>query len=216
MSSTTKDVNITINNEKEQENFHDNLNETYNEFKKYIIANNVQLQHQAKQDLIKIKQLECDLALKEEEEDKNDNRIRYLKGLLQNLIELKKKQSELGKKYKNLSDYYWNIYKDSKNINYKYLLYSFLFSLIVYLQNLSIYLKLSFNFNILYNSLLFISIIYVINKIGNIYKSSQYLYNESENIVNIKISKIEIQEYIKEIKKLEDSTIALDNWICEI
>lgn len=216
MTSSAKDINITINAEKSQDDNDDKLNETYAEFKKYIITNNIQLQKQTKLDLIEIKRLENDLALKEEEEDKNDNRIRYLKGLLQNLIEISKKKSEVGEKYKNLSNHYATIYKESQTINFNYLLYSTLFSVLVYLQKLSIYLKLSYNYNILYNILFTIAIVYVINKIGNIYKSSQDLYNESQGIIKIKILKNEIQEQINEIKKLEESTTALDNWICEI
>ena len=215
-SSSAKDINITINAQKTEEDMENNSDETYNEFKKYIIANNVSLQKQAKRDLIEIKRLECELSLKEEEEDKNDNRIRYLKGLLQNLNEISKKHSELDAKYKQLCQYYESIYKESETINYNYLLYSSLFSILIYLLEFSTYFTLSYNYYIVYNSFITFTIIYVMNKIANIYKSSIYLYNESDRIVKIKIINNEIYEQIKELKKVEESTIALDNWICEI
>lgn len=214
--SKTKDINITINSEKKEEDTENNLDETYNEFKKYIIANNVELQKQTKKDLIEIKRLENELSQKEDEEDKNDNRIRYLKGLLQNLNEISKTYNEFGKKYKILCEYYENIYKESQNINYNYLLYSSLFNIAIYFLELAHILKYNYIYYILYNTLITIIILFIMNKIGNTYKSSIYLYNESPEIMKIQIIKNDIINKMKEIKNLEESTTALDNWIWEI
>tara|TARA_B100001093_G_C26805221_1_gene1005163 strand:+ start:1117 stop:1770 length:654 start_codon:yes stop_codon:yes gene_type:complete len=214
--SSAKDINITINAQKTEDDIENNLDETYDEFKKYIIANNVSLQKQTKRDLIEIKRLESELSLKEEEEDKNDNRIRYLKGLLQNLNEISKNYNEVAEKYKNLCNYYQTIYKESQTINYNYLLYSSLFSISISIYELANMFKFNYIYYILYNTVITLLILFLINKLSNIYKSSLYLYNKSEGISKIKILKNEILDKIKEVKKLEESTITLDNWICEI
>lgn len=90
MSITTQPININISKE--------NKEPQYNEFKKYIIVNNIVLQEEVKEATIKIKDLESQIQIHEETEDKYDTRMRYLKGLLQNLNELKNDYSKISHK----------------------------------------------------------------------------------------------------------------------
>ncbi len=78
-------------------------------FKDYIIQTNQQLNLENKNLNINIKELESNISSLEEENDKYDERIRYMKGLLSNLheiknycLQLKDYQSELVNKYKNM------------------------------------------------------------------------------------------------------------------
>ena len=82
-----KSINITV--EPDNESFtdkndidNDELTETYAEFKKYIIVNNIDLQKRVDNSSVKIKELEIEIKDLQEMEEKNDNRIRYMKGLL--------------------------------------------------------------------------------------------------------------------------------------
>jgi len=81
----TTETPININISKDTSN----SNNEYNEFKDYIIKNNVILQEVIKNNLITIQSLKEKIVIYEENEDKYDNRMRYMKGLLQNLNELK-------------------------------------------------------------------------------------------------------------------------------
>ena len=76
-------INITISKSSE------NSPNLYNEFREYVIQNNVQLQKEVKENIQLVKELEATVSEKETEEDKSDTRVRYMKGLLQNLNELK-------------------------------------------------------------------------------------------------------------------------------
>lgn len=210
-----KDINITINTDKSNDLDHSEFGETYKEYKEYIITNNIFLQKQRLVDLKQIKDLESQVTLKEEEEDKNDNRIRYMKGLIQNLLEIKNFYIKLNYKYKNLSDIYNLIYNEITIINYKFLLYSSLLNICIYLLNFDNNIINKYINLFIYNSLIFAIIVYLINKLSLVYKKNQNINNE---ITNNKIKNIvqEIKDQKSEIKKLEDSTISLDNWICEI
>ena len=80
---STNPININISKSTE------NSPNPYNEFREYVIQNNVVLQKELKENIQQVKELEASLAEKETEEDKSDTRLRYMKGLLQNLNELK-------------------------------------------------------------------------------------------------------------------------------
>ena len=124
-SNKRKDLNITFTHEELQNNTNnDYLTESYEDYKKYIINNNTQLLSDNRNYLLQIKKLEQELLDKENEEDRNDNRIRYMKGLMQNLIELNKFYISLSEKYKKLSDINENLKIEMSNIHYNFFLYS--------------------------------------------------------------------------------------------
>ena len=76
-------INITSNGEELQ------VPNEYNEFREYIVKNNIVLQNDIKLKAAEVKELEAKIQEHEEEENKYDSRMRYMKGLLQNLNELR-------------------------------------------------------------------------------------------------------------------------------
>ena len=77
-------MNINITNSKETSETDD-----YSEFEKYIIKNNIQLSKENKELRIQITDLEKQNSEHESENDKYDERIRYMRGLMHNLYSLK-------------------------------------------------------------------------------------------------------------------------------
>ena len=82
---TSIETPLTINfQSKSQE---DETVKDYNEFKDYIIKSNIILQNNIQLKQTKIEELQLTVIEQEQEIDKHDIRIRYMKGLLQNLNE---------------------------------------------------------------------------------------------------------------------------------
>ena len=183
----------------------------YNEFKEYIIRNNIELQNELKETRDLVKVLEADILEKENTEDKYDTRTRYMKGLLQNLYELKNEYSTITKKtiektrniftYKEINDkLYKKTFINTNLINFSIVLGSFIS------KDGVINLALS-GFQI-------ITIIYCINDI----KKDYYTYKKNNN--NLQEHNKELDDEIKKIresiKKTEDASLSLDNWIGEL
>jgi hypothetical protein len=216
MSNTSaKDINITINSDNSKNSEDNDYDETYQEFKKYIIRQNVFLQNQHSKDILEIKHLEHELSKKEDEEDKNDTRIRYLKGLMQNLITIKDEYNVISQKYKNISKTYEYINLHTNKICNDYLIYSTLFIISLYLFKINYVFDYKY-YIFIYNIIISILIIFLINKISNIYKKYIDLVADPNGMEKIKQITKEIFDKKVELKKIEDSTITLDNWICEV
>ena len=184
----------------------------YNEFKEYIIRNNIELQNELKETRDLVKTLEADILEKENVEDKYDTRTRYMKGLLQNLYELKNEYSKITKKtiekskniftYKEINDkLYRKAFINTTLINYS-LAYVCLF-----IGNGGI-------INLALNSFQIITIMYCINDMKKDYNT----YKKNNN--NLQEHNKELDDEIKEIretiKKTEDASLSLDNWIGEL
>ena len=215
---STSSININFNNddvpvESEITNFENH----YTQYKEYIIKNNIVLQNENTKSREKIKELESIILQQENEEDKYDNRIRYMKGLINNLNELKNSYNELSKDNESITiayiDHETKIYKEAKIFYAKNLVYILLFIVCnLFLIFISILLS---------NYYYFIGLIIDILIITQIYFAYKYYYNlliennEKVNTISNNL-KNKISSIKDEIKKLEDSTINLDNWICEI
>ena len=203
----TNDTPININISKDNGS-HDN-NE-YSEFKDYIIKNNVILQQENKNFIEIITSLKEKIEYYEEAEDKHDNRMRYMKGLLQNLNEVKKDYSKITLKSEDKVKLIQELHKKNK-INY-YQIYAFLliinlltFITPLYFVNLFI-MFLQTTASIIY--------IYSCFKIKNNYELIKSNSKEATN--SVKEITTEINKIKEEIKKAEDSCLSLDNWICEV
>ena len=212
-----KSINITV--EPDNESFtdkndidNDELTETYAEFKKYIIVNNIDLQKRVDNSSVKIKELETEIKDLEEMEEKNDNRIRYMKGLLNNLIELKNYSNKISKCYKETTQLHKENYKNLEKIIEKLFLYScginFCLLFICFNNIESKFLKNGLNCLIIICGTILHKFAY--NCFKN-YKTTIKSQNEKVLAINKDIIKFN-QEY----KKLEESTSSLDNWISEI
>jgi len=203
------DTPININISKDN-GFHDN-NE-YNEFKDYIIKNNIILQQENKNHIESITSLKKKIETYEEAEDKYDNRMRYMKGLLQNLNELKKDYSNISlkteEKNKNLNNFNKNIIKLNRHIIY--ILISIELTVIFLIFTINTLNILLLLFNTIIISILTYGCIVIRNKYKKIYNEIYYL-NNNNTILSSQIIKIK-----EEIKKAEDACLSLDNWICEV
>lgn len=202
-SETPININISKDN-----GSHDN-NE-YSEFKDYIIKNNVILQQENKNFIEIITSLKEKIESYEEAEDKHDNRMRYMKGLLQNLNELKKDYTRISSKSEDKVKLIQELHKKNK-INY-YQIYAFLliinlltFITPLYFVNLFI-MFLQTTASIIY--------IYSCFKIKNNYELIKRNSKEATN--SVKEITSEINKIKEEIKKAEDACLSLDNWICEV
>ncbi len=202
-SETPININITKNN-----GSHDNND--YSEFKDYIIKNNVILQQENKNFIEIITSLKEKIESYEEAEDKHDNRMRYMKGLLQNLNEIKKDYTRISSKSEDKVKLIQELHKKNK-INY-YQIYAFLliinlltFITPLYFVNLFI-MFLQTTASIIY--------IYSCFKIKNNYELIKSNSKEATN--SVKEITTEINKIKEEIKKAEDSCLSLDNWICEV
>ena len=209
----TPPININItsaNNTKTNEQSHNQ--EKYSEFREYIIKNNIVLQEEVKSKIITIKELEEKVQEQEREEDKYDTRLRYMKGLLQNLNEIK----AFYLKMKIYSDIKTEIIREhnktTKTIYYE--IYAFL--VVINLLTLITPFTLEyFNmFNLLLQILYFATLPYSVYKIKTKYCSIQTISKEATNRMKEKTQ--EINKIKDEIKKIEESCISLDNWICEM
>lgn len=214
-SKKTTPININITND-DNDFEHDDTNQLtdLSQYKEYIIKTNIILQNESKELRDKIKDLETEISNNELEQDKNDNRIRYMKGLMNNINEIKNLYIKLyendnilsiksldDKLYKNIKDF------DTKNIIY--IIVIILWNLVTTLLIISSYTYKIF--------VLFINII-IILQIYYLYKTKyQEIIN---NTINNKNKSKEIlnksKQFKQEIKELENSTVSLDNWICEI
>ena len=185
-------------------------NNQYNEFKDYIIKNNIILQEENKNHIETITSLKEKIETYEEVEDKYDNRMRYMKGLLQNLNELKKDYTRISSKSEDKVKLIQELHKKNKK-NY-YEIYAFL--LIINL--LTIITPLYFVNLVIMFLQTSASIIYIYScfKIKNNYELIKTNSKEATN--SVKEITLEINKIKEEIKKAEDSCLSLDNWICEV
>ena len=209
MANSNSEVPININITKDNKNSHEN---NYNEFKDYIIKNNILLQDENQKNRELVKTLESKIENYEDNEDKNDVRIRYMKGLLQNLNELKIEYNNIIKRtefqLKNGNNFNKVSLKLYKKICYVSILIQIGIEIII--NTFTIY----YLFPLIVNTILFGFLTYGIIHIKNSYHK---LINEKKklNSENSSIT-IEITTIKNEIKKTEEACLSLDNWICEI
>jgi len=209
----TPPININISSANNTKTNEQNQNgEKYSEFREYIIKNNIVLQEEVKSKIITIKELEEKVQEQEREEDKYDTRLRYMKGLLQNLNEIK----AFYLKMKIYSDIKTEIIREhnktTKTIYYEIYAFLVVINLLTLITPFTLeYLNM---FNLLLQILYFATLPYSVYKIKTKYCSIQTISKEATNRMKEKTQ--EINKVKEEIKKIEESCISLDNWICEL
>ena len=199
-------INITSNGEELQ------VPNEYNEFREYIVKNNILLQNDIKLKIAEVKELEAKIQEHEEEENKYDSRMRYMKGLLQNLNELRAMYSDVKDKTEQKTEIIREHNKTTKTIYYE--IYAFL--VITNLATLvTPFTREYYNwFNLMLQILYFAGLPYSVYKIKTKYCSIHTISKEATNKMKEKTQ--EINKIKEEIKKLEETCISLDNWICEM
>ena len=214
-------MNINITNSQENPDTDD-----YSEFEKYIVKNNILLTKENKQLRDKITELEKQNNEHESENDKYDERIRYMRGLIHNLYALKEMSSSVRnswEEHSKISNKLFKKYNDIDELINKII--------IIYIVNLVIILLIDVLFNnnyiivikmIIYNSII-IGLFstnykkYVIN--DNLYKiywcekNKKITMNYNEEYYNIKNLQDDLEnktkEKIKEINELEKACVGV-------
>jgi len=186
-------------------------NDSYNEFKDYIILNNINLQQELKKANATIKKLESKVQEEEENVDKQDTRLRYIRGLLQNLNEIRKDYSKISSKTEEKIILVKEHGKKTKNIYFeiiKILIFTNLLTLITPFTLDNFYI-----FTLILQIVYFISIPYCIL----IIKNKFYLITEdTKNTINsLKEITSSITIIKTEVKKTEESCFSIENWINE-
>ncbi len=226
METKPLNINITQGGEEIIKN-----NPTSNTFKDYIIKNNQDLNQENKDLQLKIKDLENELSSKEDENDKYDERIRYMKGLLVNLHEIKNyalkikdHQKELVGKYKQMTNRLIKNDKDVSNffVNYFWSVWVIMILDVLFFQ---FYLNTSILTNIkciLFHLIPFLSLSFIYgfltkkerfsflvnlkkNKLGNGINYDIMVLNNYQNDVESKIDLLS-----KDLKKTEEACIGID------
>lgn len=187
----------------------------YNAFKEYLIINNLDLQTEVKDLKNQIGLLKVEINEKEIEEDKSDSRIRYMRGLVNNLNEIKKGYISISKEREHLvnnANRLWNnIYKVSENYHLKLVMYNIILMLQNIILNSITYTKFRHIINITLNIL----VCYIIGyNYYQYYKTICYDKGSIKNKNDITLAKI--KDITSELTKLEESTLALDSWIYEV
>jgi len=214
--------NINING---QSNTNNEENEM-NEFKDYIILTNKILTNENNILRIKLDEMNKENSEKEDEIDKYDEKIRYMRGLLHNLYLLKEKSTILKNKWEKHTKNYCKITNTFLVINgiYNYYIYiCFLF----YIVNTFYTKKINSLFLFFVSQLISFSLINIIQKLIN--KNIKIIYFKNKQIIsmnlndNIEIFKNEYtnllsesKESIKEIEDLERGTAGVSQLIDNI
>ena len=205
-------INITSNGEDLQ------VPNEYSEFREYIIKNNIVLQEEVKSKIITIKELEEKVQEQEREEDKYDTRLRYMKGLLQNLNEIK----AFYLKMKIYSDIKTEIIREhnktTKTIYYEIYAFLVVINLLTLITPFTPFTPFTleyFNmFNLLLQIIYFTLVPYGIYKIKDKYTTIQTVSKDATQ--RMREQTVEINKIKEAIKKIEESSTTLDNWICEL
>ncbi len=208
MAQSQKPININITSSGEELQ----VPNEYNEFREYIVKNNILLQNDIKLKVAEVKELESKIQEQEEEENKYDSRLRYMKGLLQNLNELRNMYSNVKDKSEQKVEIIREHNKTTKKIYYE--IYAFL--IITNVATLVTPLSREYYnwFNLLLQIVYFAGLPYSVYQIKIKYCSIQMFSKEATNRIKEKTQ--EINKIKEDIKKIEESCISLDNWICEM
>lgn len=205
-SETPINIMLSSNNSEKSES------EKFIIYENYLVSTNQKLIDANTDLLVKIKELEGQIDLKEEDIDKLENSMRYLKSLLTNLNENRNNYKQLNNLIIQTNEIYL---KYSKDVQDTFKIISMYSCILVFLGTWII-LNLYFaNRKIITVSMCLLPIIYKIyykiheniTKLDNLNKKIK----ESTNSLNQKI-----KEKKNDIKIIEDSCLTLDNWINEV
>lgn len=212
MTSSQSPVTINIESKDKTSSEKD---KNYNEFKEYVIKNNIILQDNIQLKQTKIEELNSTVIEQEQEIDKYDTRIRYLKGLLQNLNELRNLYNKIKTKSDIKIDIIKNHNKTTKKINYHI---NGLLGVGNIINIVTLFTQFRFKY-VNFSTLLFqisylIVSAFIIYKVKINYDKIKKISKESTDEMRAQTQEINMIKL--EIKNLEESTISLDNWISEI
>ena len=194
----------------EQSKHKDNFVDAINLSTAHIIEQSVKLNSENLEMHIKIKDLEKCLESKDEEIDKFENQMRYLKGLLNNLNEIRKEYTFLNKLYITKASTYLKI---SKNIQCDLRsIFLRLFLTIIIINWIIIWINIG-NKKINTLNIISLPILYKLYLQIDLLIKNMYTYKENLKLID---NNNNISTKTNEIRILEESCLSLDNWINEV
>ena len=211
----THPININIS---DNDNDNDNIIDNNNIYKNFVIDLNIELSKENKQLRQDIFEANNTISENQEEIDKYDNRVRYMKGLINNLLELKSLYYDIYYNVNTDLNEHITQYDNVKNDVYNLIVKIFVCQIFVYISFIIINSINNINNNLSLTLFKYILLLFwLFNLTINYFKFYRYCYNFNiKQINNMKNIKSTIKIKLLNINKLESSTISLDNWICEI
>lgn len=206
MSNHSLPINISV-----YENNKEKINNADNSYQEYIIQNNEFINNRNKEYIIQIKDIQNDLDTIEDENDKLEKRITYMRGFLHNSNQIIKAKEKYIKLFFN---YHKNIYEYTNVLNKNILIFIkslyLLFSLF-YIILVSFWIFGSINFFIIIYNTIFLILASVISILY--YNVNIKYYIDFDNTVNsFNISTLEGKKQIDfESNKIKELISSNDN-----
>ena len=189
---------------------------TKDSYKDYIIETNMQLREENLKLRQEINQANNTINESEQEQDKYDNRVRYMKGLLNNLVIIKNNYIKIYNlektNHKQTKKSIQEFTKIIEQFNRKQLISQ----IFIYLS--ACLMGFTSNTYVIFILIKFAIMVFWFYKSGLIgisfYKTYNSHFKNLDSLINKDNQKI--TETIKYTQELEHETTSLDNWICEI
>lgn len=189
---------------------------TKDTYKDYIIETNMQLREENFKLREEINQANNTISEMEQEQDRYDNRVRYMKGLLNNLVIIKNNYVKVYNLEKTNHKQTSKSINDFTNIIKKFNQELSISQLFVYIS--ACIMGFTSNYYTIIVLAKFSIMVFWFYKSGLIgitfYKTYNSQFESLEYLVNKDNQKI--IEMIKETQELERETTSLDNWVSEI
>jgi len=204
----------------------DNEKNDFKDFKDYIIVNNKFLINENNSLRIKLDELNKDKSEQEDEIDKYDEKIRYMRGLLQNLYLLKEKSTILKNKWEKHTKNYCKIIDKYSHVNG---IFNFnIYTLLIFYFLHTIYTK-TISSLLLFIVYQFISLFFINIQQKIINKNIKISFFKNKNIITMNLNNYietynndylilltENKNSVKEIEDLERGTLGVSHLIDNI
>lgn len=185
-------------------------------YKDYIIETNMQLREENLKLREDINQANNTINESEQEQDKYDNRVRYMKGLLNNLVIIKNNYIKIYNLEKTNHKQTKKSIQEFTKIIEQFNREQLISQIFIYLS--ACLMGFTSNTYVIFILIKFAIMVFWFYKSGLIgisfYKTYNSHFKNLDSLINKDNQKI--TETIKYTQELEHETTSLDNWICEI
>lgn len=185
-------------------------------YKDYIIETNMQLREENLKLRQEINQANNTINESEQEQDKYDNRVRYMKGLLNNLVIIKNNYIKIYNLEKTNHKQTKKSIQEFTKIIEQFNREQLISQIFIYLS--ACLMGFTSNTYVIFILIKFAIMVFWFYKSGLIgisfYKTYNSHFKNLDSLINKDNQKI--TETIKYTQELEHETTSLDNWICEI
>ena len=221
MSTSDKAYHINISSDNKSQSLDSDI------FENYIIISNKELKSENDELKNHLKDYEHKVSELEDELSREEISKRYMKGLMHNLYDMKKKNDQVSEKYDFLNKKFYN-YTKNFNKSFSNIPLSILHSVNYFHNYILFYIisgpVISYLINIINFSSLIVIVLYQLLPLASLYvyfkyNSKNYLNNDYnfDNIDKVYFDSLSIiMENKKEINKIEDACRCLDEYIDNI